>query len=67
MTAMRVRIFHSGEGGMESEATARECDLRDAIPDDAEYEVALAELLNAGRTWIGGGAAPLFFVQRIRG
>lgn len=56
---MRIRISD------EYENNPRECELREAFPDDDEYETAHAELMQTGRYWAGGGAAPLMFLQRI--
>ena len=57
---MRIRI--TDENG----DNPRECELRDAFPDDdSEYEAALAELTTVGRYWAGGGAAPLFMLRRV--
>jgi len=58
---MRIKITD------DNEATWRECDLRDAFPDDdEEYEAAHAELTQTGRYWAGGGAAPLMLIMRVR-
>jgi hypothetical protein len=39
-------------------------ELRDCFPEDEEgYRTAADEIAKAGRTWVGGGAAPLFLLK----
>lgn len=46
---------------------ALDADLREVFgDDDGEYYQALDELNRVGRYWVGGGAAPLFYVTRAR-
>lgn len=47
-----------------AQRTIGERDLRDLMGDDLDgYEAARAEIMRAGRAWIGGGAAPLVLVM----
>lgn len=44
---------------------ARDADLREVLgSDDGEFFQALDELKRVGRYWVGGGAAPLFYLTR---
>lgn len=58
---MQVNVFEEDT----VTAHALDADLREVLgDDDGEYFAALDELGRTGRYWIGGGAAPLFYVTR---
>lgn len=65
MDSMRVNVFDVNACGEETLRCV--CDLADCFPDDMgdEYEQARVELRDAGRFWIGGGAAPLVLLIRV--
>lgn len=63
---MNVKIYDVN--GYGEETLRSECDLLECFPDgalDDEYLQALAELRDAGRFWVGGGAAPLVLLMRV--
>lgn len=57
---MIVNVAH----GETFEAVSKEVDLREVIPDPSEFAEAHAELARNGRYWVGGGAAPLFYITK---
>lgn len=58
---MQVNVFEEDT----VTAHALDADLREVLgDDDGEYFAALVELNRTGRFWIGGGAAPLFYLTR---
>lgn len=58
---MQVNIFEEDTVTTHALGT----DLREVLgDDDREYFAALDELNRTGRYWIGGGAAPLFYLTR---
>jgi hypothetical protein len=65
---MRVKIYDTDATGAEifrAECDLAECGLDDNGYNDDEYAIALYELQNTGRYWIGGGASPLVLLMRV--
>ena len=58
---MRVDIFEEDT----TTPHATNVDLRDQIDEDECAEVE-SRIQREGRAWIGGGAAPLFYVTRAK-
>ena len=61
---MKVKVYDVDSETF-AETFRAECDLSECFPDD-DYDrhMAAAELQVCGRTWVGGGAAPLVLLMR---
>jgi hypothetical protein len=61
---MLVKVYEvNADAG--TETFLHHSDLRDCFPDDdGQYDDVRAMLQTVGRTWIGGGGAPLFLLMR---
>ncbi len=63
---MRVSTYEVAEDGTER-LTAENVNLYDCFPDDEDLEWFVAQDLRLrGRSYVGGGAAPLFLLTLVR-
>jgi hypothetical protein len=60
---MIVKVFTIDSDTM-AETFLHHSDLADCLPEADDYWAAYADIVKAGRAWIGGGAAPLFLLTR---
>lgn len=60
-----VTLYRVDQATGEEKFERRERFVSDVMDmDDPEYEATVEELHDAGRAYIGGGAAPLFVIRR---